>query len=188
MVLPARIDTTSVPAPASGAMEGAAASSICGLMARTSAAGAGPTSADRPTWGRARRHRAAGMEVDALRGAESAHPGRGCGSTMVVAAGSRPRASQPSSMAPPILPAPTRTREAGSDGVMAAPGSTLRDWPQLAERYGQRPSLMASRRRAVDRVRRAGGQRQASPSVSNSTLSSASRALLPAQSTNWKAW
>jgi len=79
----------------------------------------------------------------------------GCGSTTVIFFGSNPRASQPSSMALPIFPAPTRT---------SAPRNS--------------PSLLTLR------MAMAGHRPYASPEVSNMAASSASRAPLPAQTTN----
>jgi hypothetical protein len=79
--------------------------------------------------------------------------GEGWGSSTEAAEGSSPAASQPSSIAPPILPAPTSTSESGRRATVTISVSAVP---------------------------------QASPSVSNKALSSASRADLPAQSTNWK--
>src|SRR5262249_10659162 len=79
----------------------------------------------------------------------------GCGSTTEICFGRRPRASQPSSIAPPILPAPTRTRVPRNFASVL----TLR-------------MAMADHRP------------YASPEVSNTAASSASCAVLPAQTTN----
>ena len=83
--------------------------SVCGLIASTSDVGPGDA-------------RSAGLSADAAGAARaSASRGEGAGSITATAAGSSPTASQPSSIAPPILPAPTRTREDGrsdADDVM----------------------------------------------------------------------
>ncbi|CAH1656381.1 hypothetical protein CHELA1G11_11103 [Hyphomicrobiales bacterium] len=107
IVLPARIDRTTVPSPISLSSAGAASSSICGFTASTSTAwGARPSSA--------------GLSARPL-AVRACMSGEGCGSMTVIRSSGRPIFSQPSSMAPPILPAPTRRREAGSATVMAEP-------------------------------------------------------------------
>ena len=99
----------------------------------------------------------------------------GWGSSTVICFGLRPRASQPSSMAEPILPAPSKTRRP----------ENLRSELLLAnERFLGRVlgrflgRLMATLYRQL--------RSYASPEVSNMAASSASRAPLPAQTTNWK--
>ncbi len=79
----------------------------------------------------------------------------GCGSITTICFGLSPRASQPSSMALPILPAPTK---------MSVP----RNFPRLC----------------ALRMTMADHRPYASPEVSNIAASSASFAPLPAQTTN----
>ena len=100
MVLPAMMESTSVPSPTSGAMSGAAWSSICGLMASTSTSGA-------------LRLAMGGLRATPLPVQRATSSGAANGSKTQTAEGGSPRASHPCSMAPPILPAPTSTSEAG---------------------------------------------------------------------------
>src|SRR6185437_4079827 len=124
MVLPARIETTSVAAPACAVICGAAASSICGLIAMTRASGG--------DCGQAR-----AIPRSAQRARSS---GPGSGSTTLIRLASRPRSSQPCNKAPPILPAPTRTREAGKDVPPDGPilGLPLRFHHRRIERLAAR--------------------------------------------------
>ena len=151
MVLPARIERTSVPGPASAPIIGAAASSICGLTPSTSTSGSAMAA-----W--------SGFSRKPWRAASAFSASLAFGSTTVTPAPSSPPPSQPSSMAPPILPAPISTSVRGKSPVIAflpGPPAWLRG---MAARKGQ-----------------------ASPAVSIIAMSSASRAVRPAHSTNWKA-
>ena len=111
MRLPARIEITSVSPPASGARSGAAASSVCGLMARNSTSGAAS-----PASG--------GLSAMPRSAASAAIAGDGLGSRIVARAGARPPASQPRSSASPILPAPTRTSDCGQLSVAPLTATT----------------------------------------------------------------
>src|SRR5262245_3226299 len=92
---PAMIESTSVSLPASGATSASASTAICGFTATTSAAISDVLPfglSDSPCFARA------------------AISGEGCGSITVILPAGNPSASQDCSMAPPILPAPTRAR------------------------------------------------------------------------------
>src|SRR5262249_54768568 len=144
----------------------------------------------------------------------------GCGSITTTDPGERPSASQASSIAPPILPAPTSTMVPAKSASVRAPCAVavVMAVPRLIDREGGRPGispalettkrgrprLLVPLKRGVDfgLVRLAGLACctcqacwicqacltcQAWPAVSNMAASSASRADLPAQITNWNA-
>ncbi len=103
------IETTTVLASMSAARSGSASGAVCGFTAITSAA----TSPTSPLGlMRTPRFASALIAFD------------GCGSSTMIFFGGSLRASQPSSMAPPILPAPTSTSAPG----MAARDSCLADF------------------------------------------------------------
>src|SRR6266487_4537701 len=93
-VRPAMMDTTTVAPPTNGASAGMTSSATCGLTATTTAATSPTASRDALR----RRPRALNAAISRL----------GCGSITAIFAGASPSASQPSSMALPILPAPAR--------------------------------------------------------------------------------
>ena len=67
-----------------------------------------------------RRRRFRGVERDAARRRERGDLSDGLGSMIVSADASRPASSHPSAIAPPIFPAPTRTRRAGQCVIVIA--------------------------------------------------------------------
>ena len=87
------IDTTTVVAPTSGASAGMTSGATCGLTATITAA----TSPIRSRGGLRRTPRSA----------SAVRSPAGAGSMTTIFLGASPSASQPSSIAPPILPAPT---------------------------------------------------------------------------------
>ena len=91
-VRPAMMDRTTVASATNGARAVKTSGAICGLTASTAAA----TS---PTESRGGLRRTP-------RSVSAAMPGLGCGSRTTTFAGESPSATQASSMAPPILPAP----------------------------------------------------------------------------------
>jgi len=91
--LPAITETATVPGPTRPFNAGTTSAATCGLTAMT-ITDASPIDA--------------GL-MRTPRGASAAMSGAGCGSWIATFAGSSPSASQPSSIAPPILPAPTST-------------------------------------------------------------------------------
>src|SRR5262245_23483612 len=93
-VRPAMMDTTTVAPPTNGASIGMTSPATCGLTATTTAATSPTASRDALR----RRPRALSAAISRL----------GCGSITAILSGESPSASQPSSMALPILPAPTR--------------------------------------------------------------------------------
>ena len=97
-VRPAMIETTTVLRSTSAASSGSASGAVCGFTAITSAA-TWPTSP------------LGLMRTPRLASALIAFDG--CGSSTTTFFGGSLRASQPSSMAPPILPAPTSTSVPG---------------------------------------------------------------------------
>ena len=136
MVLPARIDRTSVPSPASAAIRGAASSSDCGLIASASRSGGGVSPGLTAT----------------PRAASAATASDGLGSMIVSDEGGSPPSSQPAAIAPPILPAPIRTRRSGQSLVIAEPFVSHR-----AELIGRsRVSLSLRGRAAPDKGPRRG--------------------------------
>ena len=90
MVVPAMIETTSVFGPTIFFSAGPASRNICGFTATTS------VSAVPASFGLTRTPLAASALIS----------GDGCGSITTTRLASRPPASQPVSIAPPILPAP----------------------------------------------------------------------------------
>ena len=92
------IETTTVLPSIRAASSGSASGAVCGFTAMTSAA-TGPTS----PLGLMRTPRLASALICF----------DGCGSSTMIFFGGSLRASQPSSMAPPILPAPTSTSAPG---------------------------------------------------------------------------
>ena len=95
MVVPAMIDTTSVDGPAKGFSMPPASRKVCGFSAITSVAMVPICSGEGL--------RRMPFVTSALISSE------GCGSITATRFASRPRASQPDSIAPPIFPAPART-------------------------------------------------------------------------------
>src|SRR5450755_3313250 len=93
-VRPAMIEMTTEPGATRPPISASACGAVCGLTAMTTASA--PT-ADAPGLSRS------------PRAASAAICGDGCGSMTVTPAGSTPSPIQPSSNAPPIFPAPTRT-------------------------------------------------------------------------------
>ena len=190
------IETTSVDGAIMGAAAGTTSAATCGLTAMTMAAALGsPRMA-----GLSRRPRSASAVIC----------GDGCGSITATFAGPSPKRSQPSSRALPILPAPTSTSKPGkscksgrrpAEGFEALIGVFSRHsgLPRSGERQIHNRSLGDCRGRQpprspighpfrASRLARPGRTtRYASPEVSNMTESIASRADLPAQTTNWNA-
>ena len=115
---PAMIETTTVLASISGASGGSASGAVCGFTAITSAA----TLPMSPL---------GLMRTPRLASALIAFDG--CGSSTTTFFGGSLRASQPSSMAPPILPAPTST---------SVPGMEAREL--LALRFGHDVPIVSS--------------------------------------------
>src|SRR6186713_237322 len=95
MVRPAMIESASVERPTNGPIAGIASGAFCGFTAITTALASEIT--------------LRGLIVTPRR-ASALMAFVGCGSTTTSLRGSSPRASQPSSMAKPIFPAPSRTR------------------------------------------------------------------------------
>src|SRR5262249_32724614 len=93
------IETTTLAAPTNGATAGIASGAVCGLTATTTAA-TSPTAS-----GAALRRRPCAVSAEIS--------GEGCGSSTATLAAARPGASHPSSMALPILPAPTSRTDPG---------------------------------------------------------------------------
>ncbi len=119
----------------------------------------------------------------------------GCGSSTIIFFGDRPRASQPSSMAWPILPAPSRTSGPGNLArgrlmlLRAAITRSVSSPARAGDPVTTNAAITRQRRIILDaplsRGMTSGGY--ASPEVSNMAAASASWAPLPAQTTNWKA-
>ena len=148
------IESASVALPTNGASAASASGALCGFTAMTTAlAGVGL---------------AVGLSATPRR-VSAFTLFTGCGSRIVSWRGSSPRASQPSSMAEPILPAPSKTRrpENFRSGFSAALAGLL---CRFLTRF------MATSYRHFGCY--------ASPDVSNIAESIASRADLPAQMTN----
>ena len=105
--VPAAMERKSVPPFPSAASRGSAAPIACGLTASTATAGSAGSSALRRSPARA----------------SALSRGAGFGSSTVTEAGGRPRASQPSRSAVPILPQPSRTspRSEMSERSMPSP-------------------------------------------------------------------
>ena len=220
-VRPAMMDTTAVAPPTNGASVGMTSPATCGLTAITTAATSSTASRD----GLRRRPRSRSAAISRL----------GCGSITAIISAASPSASQPSSMALPILPAPARRMVADrsargrrfvcgfADELMTAPpagraGSSPQvgftrlaallkhaelgqarvplgksGLPDLRHSLNMRNSGKPEFRwhpRLKSRVGQARGRRERSwpvyacPWVSNMAASSASRAGLPAQTTN----
>ena len=93
ILVPAMIETTSVDAPTKGLSIGPASRNVCGFTATTKVSAAAPSFGLRRT----------PLAANALISSE------GVGSTTTTRLASRPPASQPVSIAPPILPAPAST-------------------------------------------------------------------------------
>jgi hypothetical protein len=93
IVVPAMIETTSVEPPAKAFSVAPASRKVCGFSATTS------VSAAPMSFGLSRMPLATSPKISA----------DGAGSITTTRLGSRPCASQPVSIAPPILPAPART-------------------------------------------------------------------------------
>ncbi len=91
---------TSVRSPASEAISGATASRLCGFTASTSASGGASPAI-------------VGLSAAPRALANAAISCDGRGSRMTSDDAARPPSSQPEAIAPPIFPAPTRTRRAG---------------------------------------------------------------------------
>ena len=156
---PAMIDTATSLCRQRARARATASAALCGLTAMTTAL----AGADLPRFGlSATPRRASALRLLA-----------GCGSITVSLRGSSPRVSQPSSMAEPILPAPSRTsapenfRSGLSAGLVVFLARVL---------VGLFTRFMARSYRDF--------RRYASPEVSNMAESIASRADLPAQITN----
>ncbi len=105
---PAMIESTTVEAPTNGASPGITAGAVCGLTASTMADTSPTASAEG-----LRRRPPAASAVSSL---------PGCGSSTAIFFGSRPSASQPSSRALPILPAPTSRRVPEKSASGCGPG------------------------------------------------------------------
>ena len=95
MGVPAMIETTSVDDPTNGFSAGPASRNICGFTATTSVAALPMSCGD----GLRRMPLAASALISS----------EGCGSITATRLASSPPASQPVSIAPPILPAPAST-------------------------------------------------------------------------------
>src|ERR1043166_4267219 len=113
-VLPAMIEIARVFAPTNDFSVGATAAASCGLIAITMTLAS-----------------VTGALMRTPRAACAAISADGFGSRTAICFGSSPSASQPSSMAPPILPAPTSTsvpeKSCSRDmSIPASPGTTLR--------------------------------------------------------------
>src|SRR6185369_2546297 len=93
LLVTAMIETTSVEEPTNGFSSGPASGKVCGFTATTS------VSADTASFGLSRTPLAASALISS----------DGCGSTTTARLASSPPASQPVSIAPPILPAPAST-------------------------------------------------------------------------------
>src|SRR6202023_1880022 len=105
IVVPARIETTSVSRLAIGASPAAASSRVCGFIASTRTCGG----------------REGGPNAHPLAPASSTSSGDGRGSMTLIFRGSYPRSSQARSNAPPILPAPASARDASK----RVPGASM---------------------------------------------------------------
>src|SRR5262245_29837567 len=164
-VRPAMMDTTTVAPPTNGASVGITSSATWGLTATTTAATSPTASRD----GLRRRPRALSAAISRL----------GCGSITAMFLGASPSASQPSSMAPPILPAPARRMVPGrsargcgfvcgfADELMTAlppvvPGSSRASTSQIVRGSSLRvtPAVVASLRLPL-RVEHGGVERLA---------------------------
>src|ERR1019366_1633756 len=119
MVLPARIETTSVLGPAKETSEAAASSRLCGLIASTRTCGG----------------REGASNAKPLARASSMGSGGGCGSMTLIFRGSQPRSSQARNRAPPILPAPARRRDMLTASASMS-GPALRFEHDRGERLG----------------------------------------------------
>src|SRR5712691_6696900 len=179
------IDTTTVDGPTNRAMAGTTSPATCGLTAMTMTAGSGIACGP-------------GLSLSP-RAASPVIAGVGCGSITATRAGASPSPIQPSSIAEPILPAPTSTmsprKPPSADGppasdvdIAVAPetGAALfARAPARPHDHGMRD--LSSFGGLSDHGPRS-EEAYASPKVSNMAASIASAAGLPAQMTNWSAW
>ena len=197
MLVPAMIETTSVFGPTNDFSAGPASRNICGFTATTS------VSAVPASFGLRRTP----LAVSALISSD------GEGSTTITRFASRPPASHPVSIAPPILPAPARAMVPGrwvrelaavtDDDIGNSLSSSLRTQGPITtggfSKARVRPQAVclnaevtAYGSRVVwddERIwtERREEENYASPSVSNIAALMASAALFPAQTTNWNA-
>ena len=175
------METTTVAGPTNGASVGITSGAVCGLTATTTAATSPTVSGDG-----LRRRPCRAQAVISL---------PGCGSIAAIFSGAKPSASQPSSMALPILPAPARRMvpdrllsEFADELMTAAPEPRPYARPWLCRTInGRRTAPSDHDRGAIDAQdgSACASDVYACPWVSNMAALSASRAGLPAQTTNW---
>ena len=178
-VLPAMIETASVPDRSADLSVGTTVAASCGLIAITI------TLASSTVAGLMRTPRAASAAISSA----------GRGSTTAIFCGSSPSASQPSQHRAAHLAGADEHERAGevAECDIASP-SCLAVVHARATRHRGEPDPSARTSTgcdtAVEHFAGATGDEPgyASPAVSNIAASSASRALLPAQTTNWNAW